>query len=98
MITESLSLETTTTTSFTTTTKTTVKKNQMFLHRDTQYDYYKVTVKKGTRMTEGKVVETCEKAGLRAVCPGTIKCQYTNEAKCDVTPLSTLGAWNCAYL
>ena len=94
----SLSSETTTTTSITTTTKTTIKKNQMFLHRDTQYEYYKVPVKKGTSMTEGKVVETCEKAGLKAVCPGTRKCQYTNEAKCAVTPLSTLGAWNCAYL
>ena len=29
------------------------------LYKDIQYEYYKVTVDKGTRMTEGKVPETC---------------------------------------
>ena len=39
-------------------------------------------------MTEGKVPETCEKAHMKAVCPGSRQCKYTNEAKCVVTPLN----------
>ena len=71
----------------------------MFLYGDDQYEYYKVNVDKGTKMTTGKVVETCEKAGLKAVCPGDRKCVYTNEAKCAVTPLSThITHSPCGYL
>ena len=58
------------------------------LYKDIQYEYYKVTVDKGTRMTEGKVPETCEKAHMKAVCPGSRQCKHTNEAKCVVTPLN----------
>ena len=75
------------------------KSKQVFLYGDEQYEYYKVTVDKGTKMTTGKVVETCEKAGLKAVCPGDRKCKYTNEAKCVVTPLSThFTRTPCGYL
>ena len=33
------------------------------LYTDSQFEYYKITVANGTRMVEGKVAETCEKAG-----------------------------------
>ena len=58
------------------------------LHTDSQFKYYKVPVAKGTTLTEGKVPETCEAAGMRAVCDGPSGCRYTNLAKCVVTPLS----------
>ena len=75
------------------------KPKQVLLHSDGEFQYYKVTVDKGTKMTTGKVVETCEKAGLKAVCPGDRKCKYTNEAKCAVTPLSThFTRTPCGYL
>ena len=61
-----------------------------FLHSDPFFKYYKVTVAKGTRMKVGQTVKTCEKAGLKAVCPGDKHCKYTNgdASKCVVTPLS----------
>ena len=49
-----------------------------FLYKDGEYEYYKVTVDKGTRMTTGQVAETCKKAGLKAVCPGNSRCHTTN--------------------
>ena len=58
------------------------------LYTDAHYKYYKFAVDKGTRMTEGKVVETCEEAGLKAVCAGPKSCQYNDESKCVITPLS----------
>ena len=57
--------------------------------RVASYQYYKVTVDIGTRMTAGKVPETCEEAGLKAVCPGPKGCHYNDESKCVVTPLSS---------
>ena len=59
------------------------------LYTDANYKYYKVTVDIGTRMTAGKVPETCEEAGLKAVCPGPKGCHYNDESKCVVTPLSS---------
>ena len=59
------------------------------LYTDASYQYYKVTVDIGTRMTAGKVPETCEEAGLKAVCPGPKGCNYNDESKCVVTPLSS---------
>ena len=53
----------------------------MYLHQ--------VIVDNGTRLTEGKVSETCEAAGMRAVCSGPSSCKYTNVAKCVITPLSS---------
>ena len=53
----------------------------MYLHQ--------VAVDNGTRLTEGKVSETCEAAGMRAVCSGPSSCKYTNVAKCVITPLSS---------
>ena len=65
------------------------------LYSDTQYgqDYYKVPVKKGEYMVEGKVAETCQAAGMEAVCSGPIlnnpiyKCRYTDTSMCQVTHL-----------
>ena len=34
------------------------------LHTDEQFEYYKVAVSNGTRLTEGKVSETCEAVGM----------------------------------
>ena len=42
----------------------------------------------GDRLEEGKVSETCTKAGLRAVCPGPDDCRYNNNTDCLLTPLS----------
>ena len=39
------------------------KPQPVLLFKDTKFRYYKFTVDKGTIMTEGKVVETCEEAG-----------------------------------
>ena len=65
------------------------KPKQVLLHSDKQFEYYKVTVDKGTKMTEGKVVETCKEAGLEAVCPGPKGCRSNDEAKCVITPHSS---------
>ena len=47
-------------------------------------------MKHGDRLVEGKVPETCEAAGLQAVCTGPDDgCQHTDTNKCMVTPLST---------
>ena len=39
------------------------KPRPVLLYKDTKFRYYKFTVDKGTRMTEGTVVETCLEAG-----------------------------------
>ena len=79
-----------------------VPENAELLYTDSQYEYYKVTVAKGTRMIKGKVPETCEAAGLRAVCPGSTSCQFTDQTKCDITPLSISSSYfsgaGCRYL
>ena len=49
-----------------------------FLSKDSKFEYYKVTVDKGTRMTLGQVAETCKKAGLKTVCPGNSRCPRTD--------------------
>ena len=36
------------------------------LHKDSQYEYYRVPVAAGTRIVKGTVIEICEAAGLRA--------------------------------
>ena len=69
------------------------------LYTDSQFEYYKVTVAKGTRMIAGKVTETCEAAGMEAVCaggPGRHGCSpillggpYKKDNKCTITPLET---------
>ena len=63
------------------------------MHKDNQYEYYKVTVAQGTRMTKGKVSETCKWWGMKPVCNGPGRtCNYDNLANmplsCYVTPLS----------
>ena len=52
------------------------------------YKYYKVSVRNGTRLTEGQVSNTCEGVGMRAVCSGDTNCKYSSN-RCLVTPLST---------
>ena len=69
------------------------------LYKDSQFEYYKVTVAEGTRMIAGKVTETCEAAGMEAVCaggPGRHGCTpillgfpYKKDNKCTITPLET---------
>ena len=51
------------------------------MHKDNQYEYYKVTVAVGTRMTNDKVSETCESAGMKPVCHGpTRTCSHDDLA------------------
>ena len=63
------------------------------LYSDGDYEYYKVPVKEGVRMVEGAVSDTCQEAGLRAVCPGPGECRYTDTDRCQLTPLSTDCGW-----
>ena len=44
-------------------------------------------------MVEGAVSDTCQEAGLRAVCPGPGECHYTDTDRCQLTPLSTDCGW-----
>jgi len=55
------------------------------------WEYYKVPVKSGERLVEGKVPETCRAAGqgLEAVCAGPEDCRHTDTNSCSLTPLST---------
>ena len=56
------------------------KPKHKLLYTDGHYKYYKVEVHIGTRMTAGKVPETCEEAGLQAVCPGPKGCHNNDES------------------
>ena len=84
---------TTTTISSTTTSTTTTTTSSPYelLYSADGYEYYKVPVKSGERLVEGKVAETCRAAeqGLEAVCSGNTDCKYTDTNYCSVTPLST---------
>ena len=80
---------TTTTTTTTTPGTTRTSESAVLLYTDRGYEYYKVPVPHGSRMREGRVSETCARAGLRAVCSGPVSCKYTDPTKCLVTPLST---------
>ena len=57
--------------------------------------YYKVQVADGLRMMEDAIVQTCQGAGLKAVCPGGSECEY-NSPDCFVTPIMTTKS--CKYL
>ena len=61
----------------------------VLLHNSSGYEYYKVPVRHGETLVEGKVSETCARVGLQAVCVGPVGCKYTDTSKCLVTPLST---------
>ena len=61
----------------------------VLLHSAEGYSYYKVPVAEGVRLVEGAVADTCEEAGMRAVCLGDTDCPYTDTTKCDVTRLSS---------
>jgi len=85
--TQSTTMPTTTTQRKTTPEPTPTEK--VLLHSDKDYEYYKVAVAEGSKLKEGKVSETCEQAGMRALCSGPKSCEYTNLAMCTITPLST---------
>lgn len=61
----------------------------VLLHKEEEYEYYKVPVASGTRLTGGKVALTCDSVGMRAICSGPSSCKYSDTSKCIVTPLST---------
>ena len=63
--------------------------SKILLYSGRGYKYYKVPVKNGTRLEEGRVAEACAEAGLEAVCSGPASCKYSDTDKCSVTPLST---------
>ena len=86
-------LETTTNAPTATTTTTTLPPGSQMMHKDNQYEYYKVTAAVGTKMTNDKVSETCESAGMKPVCHGPGRtCSHDDLAnrphRCYVTPLS----------
>ena len=58
------------------------------------FNYYKVEVSNGLQMTTDTVVDTCQAAGLRAVCPGPSSCGHSNPT-CYATPLTPD---RCEYL
>ena len=68
----------------------TVPENAELLYTDSQFEYYKVTVAKGTRMISGAVTDTCRAACMEAVCVCTAGggCWHYNKDMCIVTPLS----------
>ena len=45
--------------------------------------YYGIPVPRGTRMTEGAVADSCEAAGMKAVCAGDCNCRYSS-SRCEV--------------
>ena len=55
--------------------------------------YYGIPVPRGTRMTEGAVADTCEAAGMRAVCAGDSNCRYSS-SRCEVVHFETK---HCGY-
>jgi len=71
------------------TTTSAPQRYKKLLHQDSEFEYFKVAVSNGTRLLGGKVSETCEEVGMKAVCSGGESCKYTNLDKCVVTPLST---------
>ena len=58
-----------------------VCKEAVLLHTDAQFEYYKVPVSPGLSLLAETVVQTCEAAGMRATCPGSSTCQYTDESR-----------------
>ena len=79
----------------TTTVKTTtINPDNIFLHADLLFDYYKVKIAHGTRMVAGTVRIFCELAGMKAVCTAGPGCSL-NTAHCVNTPSSE--ASSCIY-
>ena len=72
--------------------------NAILLYSRDGYEYYKVPVKHGEVLVEGKVAETCEAAGMKAVCLGPAGCGYTDTSKCMVTPLSTCSGYGNMFV
>jgi len=57
------------------------------IYEDDAFEYCKVGVKPGTKLSDGAVAETCKEVGMSAVCPGDEKCKYSSP-DCLVTSLS----------
>ena len=51
------------------------------LHSDSTFNYYKVAVDDGVRMTEDAIATACRKGGMEAVCPGPSGCMYNVETR-----------------
>ena len=66
--------------------KTNQESDHSPFYSDQGYDYYKVPVADGLRLSGGQVSKTCAEAGLMAVCNGDASCQFTDTTKCLVTP------------
>ena len=58
--------------------------------------YYGIHVPKDTRMTEGAVADTCEAAGMRAVCAGDSNCSWSS-SRCEVVHFETIKCGNPMY-
>ena len=67
---------------------------QVKLFTSGNFNYYKVEVSNGSQMTTDTVLDTCQAAGLHAVCPGSSSCESSNPT-CYATPLTPDG---CQYL
>ena len=63
------------------------------LHSDSTFDYYKVEVEAGVKMVEGATSTVCQNVGMKAACMGPSGCRYTDESKCQATPLEAY----CSY-
>ena len=66
------------------------------LYKGDGYCYYKVPVANGVKLIEGAVPDTCQAAGLEAVCAGA-NCPWRS-SRCKNVPLSVQGDCACAYL
>jgi len=57
--------------------------------------FYGVPIPDGTRILEGVVADTCDAAGMRAVCGGDSSCKYSS-ARCQVVDLE--AAYSCQIM
>ena len=57
------------------------------------YSYYGVPVATGKTLVEGTVADTCEAAGMRAVCTGSADCKYYSK-RCEVIKFETSNCGN----
>jgi hypothetical protein len=51
-------------------------------------------IAKGKTLVEGTVADTCEEAGMRAVCSGPSGCEY-NSDRCVAIPLESAASTAC---
>ena len=58
--------------------------------------YYGIPVPRGTIMTEGAVPDSCEAAGMKAVCAGDSNCRYSS-SRCEVVHFETSKCGHSMY-